>query len=335
MNAWTTDSGHPVTHVAFAPDGSALAVAQPHTGVTLFDRATGRAVRVVGDPRAAGYTAVTFCNGGAWLATATPKGLEVYATDGTRVCRSFHWFMKSLLLAARGPDLLTADARMAFLVTAPPPGQTEPTRTHLWGVDRDVVLTGLAPDGRWALGLRPNTRPVLIDGASGSAVAAVDHALRPPPWPEFRQLREPSRVVFAAAADRFAASDGESVSVFDRHEPDDDREESVPAPVESEPRADLAPPPRGILEPIFRLDPPEKWPADRPWVPPVALTPDGRGLLVRRPRNRVQLWDVDAGRLRNDWGWRLESVTCLAVAPDGLTAAAGGRFGRVVMWDLE
>ena len=69
-------------------------------------------------------------------------------------------------------------------------------------------------------------------------------------------------------------------------------------------------------------------------MPPVALTPDGRGLLVRRPKQRVQLWDVAGGTRLAEWGWRLEVVTCLAVAPDGLTAAAGGRFGRVVAWDL-
>jgi hypothetical protein len=47
------------------------------------------------------------------------------------------------------------------------------------------------------------------------------------------------------------------------------------------------------------------------------------------------MWDVDSGALEADWNWRLEGITCLAVAPDGLTAIAGGRFGRVLTWDLE
>ena len=71
------------------------------------------------------------------------------------------------------------------------------------------------------------------------------------------------------------------------------------------------------------------------WLPPFALLADGRGLLVKRPGNRVQLWDAPTGTLVNEWSWRLEWVTCVGVSADGLTAVAGGRFGRVLLWDLE
>ena len=154
--------------------------------------------------------------------------------------------------------------------------------------------------------------------------AVLAHPLRSVPAWLYRFVR------FAAAAPAFANLDGQTVTVFaaDLPEPPPD-EPALPGEQE------VAPPPVPRLDPVFTLEPPEKWPAGEPWLPPVALTPDGRGLLVRRPRNRVQLWDVGTGTLRNEWGWRLEAVACLAVAPDGLTAAVGGRFGRVLVWDLE
>ncbi|HEX4612581.1 MAG TPA: hypothetical protein VH092_30585, partial [Urbifossiella sp.] len=95
------------------------------------------------------------------------------------------------------------------------------------------------------------------------------------------------------------------------------------------------PAPREVVTSRFTLRPPDGWRSGQPWRPPFTLTPDGRKLLVRRPRQRVQMWDVDSGALEADWNWRLEGITCLAVAPDGLTAIAGGRFGRVLTWDLE
>ena len=65
-----------------------------------------------------------------------------------------------------------------------------------------------------------------------------------------------------------------------------------------------------------------------------AFTPDGQGLLVSGRDGTVSRFDADgfdpAGRL--DFG--LGPLHSVAVAPDGLTAAAGADAGRVAVWDL-
>ncbi len=89
-------------------------------------------------------------------------------------------------------------------------------------------------------------------------------------------------------------------------------------------------------------------PAER--IDGLAFSPDGRRLLTGSARSAVRLWDVPelkppgkgrrsapptrlAPRASFDWG--IGPVTALAFAPDGLTAAAGGRSGQVVVWDVD
>ena len=67
----------------------------------------------------------------------------------------------------------------------------------------------------------------------------------------------------------------------------------------------------------------------------MAFDPTGRMLLVVGLRNRVQRIEVASGGVIVEWGWRAEAVRSLAVAPDGLTAAAGCRLGELIVWDLE
>lgn len=75
-----------------------------------------------------------------------------------------------------------------------------------------------------------------------------------------------------------------------------------------------------------------------------AFTPDGRTLLTASHDGTVRSWDMGPlGALeRFDWTaralqtfeWKVGPMTAVAVAPDGLTAAAGGDKGRIVLWDL-
>src|SRR6266545_1012677 len=103
-------SPHPVSHIIFSPDGSAVAVAQPHTGVTILERASGRTLAVCAMPRRAYLTGLTFCGNGRFVATAHAKGLEVFAaTTGAPVFKNFH-YPQPRQLAVRGNVIVAAAA---------------------------------------------------------------------------------------------------------------------------------------------------------------------------------------------------------------------------------
>ncbi len=65
----------------------------------------------------------------------------------------------------------------------------------------------------------------------------------------------------------------------------------------------------------------------------LAFTPDGRTLLVGHGP-RVRAFDTASWAERAALDWRAGPVTALAVSGDGLTAVAGTRTGRVVVWDF-
>jgi WD40 repeat protein len=66
----------------------------------------------------------------------------------------------------------------------------------------------------------------------------------------------------------------------------------------------------------------------------LAFSPDGEALFSGGRDRAVRCWDVATRRERAAWNWPIGVVYALAVAPDGLTAAAGGNAGRSVLWDL-
>lgn len=322
-----TASGHPVRRVAFSPCGRWFAAAQPHHGVTLYDRASGEAVRTVGNPRRPDYSTLAFLRRGAWLAAGGSKGLEVFdAATGAAAFVNSHSYCCDLRLASHG-DVILGAGRLSIIELLIPAGADGRDRRGYWpaesfGPGGRVRFTyhDVAPHGEWAIAFREDGNPVAVDLVNRREAHALTHPARIS-WVDALTNRNTPNVTFSDAP-RAAFGDGKTIVVFDLARADGPDDEGV------------IPAPRPVERPVFTLTPPDGWPAATPWHPPVALTPDGRGLLVKRPRERVQLWDVDAGTLAAEWSWRLDGITCLAVAPDGLTAVAGARRGRLVIWDL-
>lgn len=330
MYAVETGSPHPISHVLFHPNGSTFAVAQPNYGVTLLDRFGGHIVGTIPVPRVADYSSIIFSEGGAYLVISSARGISVCDTATRQVIvQRGKDTLSGAVLAERGEELIAAvrgGLRRLKLEEGPDyrvlDDKALPTQSR-------ATVVALSPCGRRGLGVYGRVRPSLIDIGKGRMAAAVDH-----PYRQVEYGGPVPKMTFSPGGARLAICDGADVTVYDTpaDEPDDD--EPDPSLVQRAGET-TAPKPRQLLLPVFRLERPEGVSAADRWQPQVAFTPDSRGLLVRRPRNRVQLWDVSAGSHAGEWSWRLDSVTCLAVAPDGLTAVAGARHGRVVVWDLE
>ena len=65
----------------------------------------------------------------------------------------------------------------------------------------------------------------------------------------------------------------------------------------------------------------------------MTFLPDGT-LLAVGSDGLARLWDADTGAERRAWDFGLKNLQSVAVAPDGLTAAAGSHDGRIVVWDV-
>jgi WD40 repeat protein len=67
----------------------------------------------------------------------------------------------------------------------------------------------------------------------------------------------------------------------------------------------------------------------------VAFTPDGRFLLLARNDKTVRVWNTQNWQEQAAFDWDLGAIVSVAVAPDGMRAAAGGEKGKIVVWDLD
>jgi WD40 repeat protein len=70
-------------------------------------------------------------------------------------------------------------------------------------------------------------------------------------------------------------------------------------------------------------------------VTDVAASPCGKWFATSGTDDTVRLWDASIGAPGPVFDWKLGSVTALAFSPDGLTCAAGGEKGQVVVWDVD
>jgi WD40 repeat protein len=66
-----------------------------------------------------------------------------------------------------------------------------------------------------------------------------------------------------------------------------------------------------------------------------AFTPDGRSLLTASNEETVKCWDAAGWSLKREYAWEIGALRSVAVAPDGMTAAAGGDSTDIVLFDLD
>jgi WD40 repeat protein len=67
----------------------------------------------------------------------------------------------------------------------------------------------------------------------------------------------------------------------------------------------------------------------------VAFTPDSRFLAAARNDRTVQLWETASWSPAAAFDWQIGSLVSLAIAPDGMRAAAGSKRGKIVVWDID
>jgi WD40 repeat protein len=66
-----------------------------------------------------------------------------------------------------------------------------------------------------------------------------------------------------------------------------------------------------------------------------AFSPDGRVLVTVSNEETAKSWDTNTWRETGAFAWGVGKLKCVAFAPDGMRAAAGGDKGPIVLWDVE
>jgi WD40 repeat protein len=65
----------------------------------------------------------------------------------------------------------------------------------------------------------------------------------------------------------------------------------------------------------------------------IAVSRDGKIVVMGSPDNRVRLWEVASGRPMGTLEGRISSLHSVAITPDGRIVAGAGLDGRVILWD--
>jgi WD40 repeat protein len=75
--------------------------------------------------------------------------------------------------------------------------------------------------------------------------------------------------------------------------------------------------------------------ASRALVNDVAVAADGRRIVTALNNGTAQIWDAGTGEAGATFVWRIGGLWSLALSPDGLTCAAAGSKGHIVIWDMD
>jgi hypothetical protein len=324
---------HPIVRLGFTPDGSEIVTAQPHTSIAVRNRFTGEARITFPTENIVSFSDLQIHPTANLIAVRCAKWCRVYKIQaGPPDCEPFNSSVRYQGIALNPTGFRFFHIQSEYLHRNDCGNSSAgDTGTKNFRIRSTAELVMVTPDARFGLAVRQRTRPILIDLSTGRVSAEVQSALRT------RNSRL-GHAVYACASDstKLAIGTGDSLAVFDltrvqtdENSPDEGDEETSKK--------------KKVLYPLFTLDRPDPFAgrgtqADRTaerWLPPLAFDPTGQTLLAVGLRNRVQRIDVATGSVIVEWGWRADTVRSLAIAPDGLTAAAGCRLGELIVWDLE
>ncbi len=83
------------------------------------------------------------------------------------------------------------------------------------------------------------------------------------------------------------------------------------------------------------VEPLQTWHTPHVETSVLAFSACGRFLVTGSTRGICSVHDPDAGIVRGTFDWGIGCVHSIAFSPDGLTCAAGGENGQIVVWDLD
>src|SRR5947209_5271553 len=83
--------------------------------------------------------------------------------------------------------------------------------------------------------------------------------------------------------------------------------------------------------------PREVWKGQPDYVRGLAVSPDGKTLIMGGPKTGVLLYDLGTGKPSEplDLGKDYQDIHALALSPDGKTLAVATRSNAIVLWDME
>jgi hypothetical protein len=303
MRPLKVTAGHTITELALSPDGRQLGIVQGPHGFRLLDVMTGAEVERDTDTR-------TYVSGVGQVQHSLLRLAEVAAgcpcpsvrrRAGTRCGPE----------PAPPPFVVPRVESLDFFFVPWVPAALRPS-FQCTSVS-DCALSG---DHRLAVGnlerVRSEQRSGVVDLVAQSILAElVLHTEQKRPSPRWAFVRGDSAVVTATA---------QALLMFEIP--------PEPGALVNEPNS-VAP----VVAPAVVIPVSQPQPDTGPV--PFAVLPGGHRVLVRGEKSRVELRDLATGEVITEWRWGLPRTSALAVAADGLTAAAGGAGGRAVVWDLE
>lgn len=295
-------SGHKtkVRSLAFSPDGRRLASSAEQVSAKLWDPTSGAAVAEL-KGHWGNTSGVAFSPDGTMIATATAGSYVVLWDAGTlRPLSAGH-----AAGARHGP---------AFAADGGSVAGTGWNEVSVWSVPAmpypdELKYSGRRPDVVYlAKGIRGRFDSVAFDpsgrwlAANGSLRAVVWDRATAAVVREIPHADTNAQTVVAFAPDgRLAFTHSKVVEI---HSLD------------------------GGAEPVVLV-------GHKLFVRAIGFTPDGATVMTAASDGTVRFWDAATGAPGRVFDWGIGRVYSAAFAPGGLTCAAGGEKGQLVVWDVD